>query len=373
MLIYRVIRRWLFAMDAETAHRAVFRAVAGLGRVPGADTLLRGVYGYEHPRLQQELWGRTLVNPVGLAAGFDKDGLLLGPLLNLGFGMVEAGTVTPAAQAGNALPRLFRLVEDEALINRMGFNNLGSAHLQMTLLNLSRKGTKGWVGANLGKNLTTSLEQAHEDYMLGFQRMYSLADYLVINLSSPNTPGLRSLQARAAMEAVIAPMVRERTRLMNSGAPKVPLLVKVSPDLEEDALAGIVTVVNEQGLDGIVATNTTLARRTLRSPNASQSGGLSGRPLRDKSLEMVRELYRLTAGKVPIIGVGGIFDAQDAYRFIGAGACVVQLYSGLIFRGPSLVRHIKKGLVRLLEHDGFATLAEAVGKDHKIARQVAKN
>jgi dihydroorotate dehydrogenase len=345
----------LRALPPETAHRLTLAALAaGLGgRSRGADP----------PELRIRLWGREFPNPVGIAAGFDKDAQVPDALLLLGFGFVEIGTVTPRPQPGNPRPRVFRLAEDRALINRLGFNSGGLDRVIERLQARAGPSTGsrgGIVGVNIGRNRDST--DALADYTEGVRRGAAVADYLVVNVSSPNTPGLRDLQARDALEALLRGLVRARAATRR----QVPLLVKIAPDLDERERADIATVALASGIDGIIVSNTTVARPAgLRSPYARETGGLSGPPLFGLSTEVLRDMYRLTQGRLPLIGVGGIAGADDAYAKIRAGASLVQLYTALVFAGPALLREIKSGLADRLRRDGFASLGEAVGADHR--------
>jgi dihydroorotate dehydrogenase len=305
------------------------------------------------PVLAQRLWGLDFANPVGLAAGYDKDARVPDAMLRLGFGFVEVGTVTPRPQPGNPKPRLFRLEQDQAIINRMGFNSGG---LDAACERLSRRIRSGIVGVNLGKNRDT--DDATDDYGDGILRAARLADYLVVNVSSPNTPGLRELQRRAMLGSLLDRLlsVRETT------GRRVPLLLKIAPDLASEECRDIAQVVLEAGIDGLIVSNTTVERPPdLFSRHAHEAGGLSGRPLFAPSTALLAEMYRLTQGRLPLIGVGGIANAEDAYAKIRAGASLVQLYTALVFAGPALVNKIKSGLAGLLRSDGFGSIAEAVG------------
>ena len=357
--MYPLLRPLLFALDAERAHGLVTAAAALAARVPGFTPLERATYGYRHPALISQVWGQEFPNPVGLAAGFDKDALLVAPLMALGFGFVEVGTVTPRGQPGNPRPRLFRLPEDRALINRMGFNNDGA--LPMAARLGARRSGGGPVGVNLGKNLETPLEDAVSDYLTCLHALYPAADYIVVNLSSPNTPGLRSLQQKETLAALAGLMARERDKLREATGRWLPFLVKIAPDLSEGALADVAQVAREAGIDGLIATNTTTEREGLRDRHREQQGGLSGRPLYPEALRTIGLLRKLAGPELPLIGVGGIASAEDAYGMIRAGASLVQLYSALIYKGPALVRAIKRGLVKCLERDGLANISEAVG------------
>jgi dihydroorotate dehydrogenase len=319
------------------------------------------------PLLRQEVWGLTFSNPIGLAAGFDKNCELPRLWPALGFGFAELGTVTAQAQPGNERPRLFRLTADRALINRLGFNNDGAQAIARSLARRLRRGRPPIpLGLNLGKSRATPLADAAGDYLLSFRLLWPLADYVAINVSSPNTPGLRDLQSEAQLEPLLRVLrdENERCAAAHRAAPR-PLLLKVSPDLDAAGLASIVRVALHHKVAGLIATNTTIARAPLRASAslAQQEGGLSGAPLRDRSTEVIRLLYRLGEGQLPIIGVGGIFTAADAYAKIRAGASLLQVYTGFIYEGPSLPRRLAAGLGDCLRRDGFSTIADAVGRD----------
>lgn len=330
---------------------ALATGLGGLARTP------------DPPILAQRLWGRDFPNPIGIAAGFDKDARVPDALLGLGFGFVETGTVTPRPQPGNPKPRVFRLDEDGAMINRLGFNS-GGLHRFVARLQARRR--RGIVGVNIGRNRDSA--DAVADYTAGVRRTAALADYLVVNVSSPNTPGLRDLQARAVLENLLRQLVAAR---VEAGA-SVPLLVKVAPDLSTEERVDIAAVALATGIDGIVVANTTVARPPgLLSPHARESGGLSGRPLFEPSTALLGEIYRLTQGRLPLVGVGGVASAADAYAKIRAGAALVQLYTALVFAGPALLGQIKTELADLLRRDGFASVADAVGADHAKLAAVA--
>jgi dihydroorotate dehydrogenase len=349
-MLYRTALTLLSGLDPERAHRLAIGALR-LGLVPGDRRP-------DPASLRQTVLGRVFSNPVGLAAGFDKDGEAFAPALKLGFGFVELGSVTPLAQPGNPRPRLFRSIQDRAVINRMGFNNQGAAAMAGRLAGRDRG--KGIVGVNLGKNKNQA--DAIADYVAGTRALAGLADYLVVNVSSPNTPGRRPRQGREPLQALIAAVLRERDfRPLDS---RPPLLLKLAPDLAPADREDIAEVALSSGLDGLIVSNTTIARPAELDPAfAGEAGGLSGRPLFAPSTAMLREFYRLTQGRLPIIGVGGIASAADAYAKIRAGASLVQLYSALVFEGPGLVRRIKQGLAALLERDGFASISQAIGSD----------
>jgi dihydroorotate dehydrogenase len=349
-MLYQRAFPLLDRIDPERAHRLAIAALK--------TGLIAGAQRPDPPILAQTLFGMGFPNPIGLAAGFDKDGEVYRQTLKLGFGFVELGSVTPRPQPGNPKPRLFRLTQDRAVINRMGFNNRGIAAMAARLE--TRNTAQGIVGVNLGKNKDQA--DAAADYAAGTRRLGPLADYLVINVSSPNTPGLRALQSRDSLAALIAAVVAVRNGL----ARRPPLLLKIAPDLIDADRQDIATVALGSGLDGLIVSNTTIARPAGLDPRfAQETGGLSGRPLREPATEILRDIYRRTGGKLPIIGVGGVAGAQDAYAKIRAGASLVQLYTALVFEGPGLVRRIKDGLADLLARDGFANIAEAVGADHR--------
>ncbi len=341
--MYGLIKKFLFTMSPEKAHYWAMNRLktvyaTGIGR-----GLLKSQFTFKHPSLERELWGIRFPNPVGLAAGFDKDAKFTDQLACLGFGFVEIGTVTPRPQTGNPAPRLFRLPADAALINRMGFNNDGAAAARMRLL--QRKESL-IIGGNIGKNKDTPNEQAWDDYEKCFQELFDVVDYFVVNVSSPNTPGLRDLQEKE-------PLTKLLNRLMElnrqKGKPK-PLLLKIAPDLTDTQLDDIVAIVKDTGIQGIVATNTTIDRSNLATDNttvaAIGAGGLSGKPLTKRATEVVLYLHTKSNGSIPIIAAGGIFTAADAKEKLNAGASLVQVYTGFIYEGPYIVKKICKGLVQ---------------------------
>ena len=348
---YRLAGPLIRLFDAECAHGLTLRALKA-GLVPSQPVI-------DDPLLKITLWGREFPNPGGLAAGFDKNAEVPDVMLGQGFGFVEVGSVTPRPQPGNPKPRLFRLVEDRAVVNRMGFNNEG---LDAVAARLARRPRNGIVGANLGKNKDT--EDAASDYEKGVRVLGPLSDYLVINVSSPNTPGLRALQGRAPLEELVG-----RTRAALSAlASAPPLLLKIAPDLTEDDKKDIAEVALAGALDGLIVSNTTIARPdTLVSAHKVETGGLSGAPLFKASTQVLGDIHRLTGGALPLIGVGGIASGADAYAKVRAGASLVQFYSAMVYQGPALVTRIKRELAGLLRRDGFTALAQAVGADHKGA------
>ncbi|HEY3917027.1 MAG TPA: quinone-dependent dihydroorotate dehydrogenase [Stellaceae bacterium] len=341
----------LFRMlPPEAAHRATIRALAaGIAPKAAASDPLS---------LEVRLWRQRIPNPVGLAAGFDKDAEVPDAMLAFGFGFVECGTITPLPQRGNPKPRLFRLPEDRAVINRLGFNSAGVVATARRLA--ARRGRPGFVGANIGKNRDTLDDVG--DYVEDVRVLAPLVDYLAVNVSSPNTPGLRDLQRKSAVTRLIGKLMEARAQTSLRNPP--PLLLKIAPDLGAEERADLAEAALSSGIDGLIVANTTVARpASLTSPTAHEPGGLSGAPLFEPSTAILAEMYRLTAGKLPIIGVGGIASGADAYKKIRAGASLVQLYTALIFHGPGLVARINGELAALLARDGFTSVAAAVGAD----------
>lgn len=350
---YALARPLLDLLPPETAHDATLAALA-LGFGPRARRA-------PDPALAVTAWGLSFANPLGLAAGFDKDARVIGPVLDMGFGFVEVGTVTPRPQPGNPKPRVFRLAEDGAAINRLGFNSRGAEAAAERLGAWRAGGRMGIVGVNIGKNKETS--DAAADYREGARRLGAYADYLVINISSPNTPGLRDLQAAKDLEGLLA-AVGDGLADLPGGAP--PVLVKIAPDMADETLADIAALAVAGRMDGLVVSNTTVARpEGLRSRFKDEAGGLSGRPLMAPSTRVLAECRRATGGKVPMIGVGGVAGPEDAYAKIRAGASLVALYTALALEGPGLIPRILDGLGPLMRADGFANIAEAVGAEHR--------
>ncbi len=348
---YRVFTRLLHLLDPEMAHHvAVWSAQHHVApRLPG----------WEDPILAVTLWGRRFENPVGLAAGFDKNAVAVDALQRQGFGFIEVGSVTPRPQPGNPRPRLFRLPRDQAVINRMGFNNDGHGAV---MARMARRRHARPVGVNLGKNRDSPMNP--DDYVAGVRAFAAISDYLVINVSSPNTPGLRALQGRAPLAEILEAASAAR-REMELEQP-TPLLLKIAPDLAEGELADVAEVALRNGIDGMICTNTTAERPPrLRDPGRLEAGGLSGPPLFEVSTRVLSRMYRLVGGKIPLIGSGGIDSGAAAYAKIRAGATLVQLYTALIYQGPGLVNRVKRQLATLLRRDGFSCLAEAVGSDHR--------
>jgi dihydroorotate dehydrogenase len=332
---YRLARPLLFSLPPETAHHLTLRSLAWVER--------RGLIGAPVASAPCTVMGLTFPNRVGLAAGLDKNAECIDGLAALGFGFVEVGTITPRPQAGNPTPRLFRLPAARALINRMGFNNLG---VDVLLENIRRSSFSGIIGINIGKNADTPLEHAADDYLIGLRKVYAHASYVTVNLSSPNTPGLRSLQHGQELEKLLHLLKTTQTALAAEYGKYVPLLIKIAPDLEPAELQDIAVRLLAYEIDGVIATNTTSARTGVAHlRHGQESGGLSGAPLYERATDIVRELHRITQGKIPIIAAGGIFSAAHAAAKIEAGASLVQLYTGLIYQGPGLVKACVKALV----------------------------
>ena len=379
--VFRQLRPLLFSGDAETAHERMLSSVEMVSKIPGVIPFLRWQSREESPVLHTKLFGKTVNNPIGLAAGFDKDGRIYPALFALGFGFVEIGTVTPLPQAGNLKPRIFRLLEDQALVNRLGFNNQGIQKLvekldlgtkkippeEADMINQSseqhEKFSSGMLGINIGKNGDTSLEKAREDYVSALSALHPFADYFTINISSPNTEGLRRLQEKQMLRELLESVCSRRDKLDQNHIRKTPLLVKLSPDLDDQGLQNCTGVIKEFPIQGVIATNTTLDRQQLKSSQKIEQGGLSGKPLKERSTEVVRTLFQELGNEVTIIGTGGIFNGTDAYQKIRAGAAAVQIYTALIYEGPGLVRRIKQELSELLERDGFNCVTDVIGFD----------
>lgn len=371
-MLYALVRPLLFRLSAERAHR-----LAGAALVPWQMALQRRPPRPPppDPLLAQRLWGLEFANPLGLAAGFDKNGELPHVWAALGFGFAELGTVTALAQAGNPQPRLFRLPDDGALLNRLGFNNRGATRVAAELTARLAGGRPPIpLGINLGKSKLAPLDDAAADYCASLRALHGLADYLVVNVSSPNTPGLRDLQAEAQLAPLLAALQAENRRLADAagGAPR-PLLLKIAPDLADEALPSIVALARAHDLAGLIATNTTIDRGALPAghPLAGEPGGLSGAPLRARSTAVVRALYRIAGPGLPIVGVGGIASGADAYEKIRAGAALVQAYTGFVYRGPRFAALVLDELRALLRRDGFAAVSDAVGVDAGRAPAIA--
>ena len=360
---FKYTKHLFHAMDPETAHKAGLLAMKN-GLHPQYEAI-------QDDRLKVTLWDRQFPNPVGLAAGFDKDAEVMYAMLQMGFGFVEVGTVTPKPQAGNPRPRVFRDPSNEAVINRMGFPNGGLEKFKTNVEKFleTKPRPKGILGINIGMN--KDQKDPAKDYCYLIRSIGAYADYFTINISSPNTPGLRNLQSRENLLPLIEQVKETRAKACDKKFPP-PLLVKLAPDLDDQQIQELATTAMDADIDGLILTNTTLERpEFLPEKFRDEMGGLSGKPLTDKSTEIIQKFYALTKGQIPIIGVGGISSGQDAYDKIKAGASLVQLYSALVYHGPEIANQINQDLLKLLEKDGYTNLSQAVGADHKDLKQCA--
>ena len=351
MNYYQYLTPLLFKISPERAHTlAIFALKYGL--LPAQQQI-------DYPVLKMQCCGIDFPNIVGMAPGFDKDGEVVGPLFKQGFGFVEVGTVTPKPQPGNPLPRLFRLEQDKAVINRFGFNSKGS---DVMLRNITKKPSGGVVGVNIGKNKDSKNDG--DDYVVLLQKFYGLSDYITINISSPNTPGLRDLHDKNALEQLLVSIMNTKAECRKASDKNIPIFLKISPDIQQDEQKHIAELSIKHKVDALIISNTTIGgRKILRSPDAQETGGLSGKPLFKSSTDLLRAMYQQTNGDIPLIGVGGISSAEDAYQKIKAGASLVQLYSALVYQGFELVNQINKGLVELLKKDGYTHISEAIGAE----------
>ncbi|OEK04092.1 quinone-dependent dihydroorotate dehydrogenase [Roseivirga misakiensis] len=342
-----IIRPFLFTKNAESAHYFAFRWIKRLFKFPGARSIAEGLYDYNAPSLVSECFGLEFKNPVGLAAGFDKDAKISDELSSFGFGFIEIGTITPKPQEGNPKPRLFRLPDDKSLINRMGFNNEG---LDAAIERLKHRKSDVLIGGNIGKNKVTPNEEAVNDYLTCFNGLHPYVDYFVVNVSSPNTPNLRALQEKEPLKHILNSLQEAG----KSFSDHKPILLKIAPDLSEDQLMDIVEIVNETGIAGVIATNTTISRSGLKTPSQTieeiGAGGLSGKAVKNRSTEVISFLHKKSNGSFPIIGVGGIQTAEDAIEKLKAGASLVQVYTGFIYEGPGMVKRINKGVAQWKEN-----------------------
>ncbi|MDB2695006.1 quinone-dependent dihydroorotate dehydrogenase [Flavobacteriaceae bacterium] len=332
------IKPVLFLFDPEWVHHTVFATLKAVNRIPGMGSLIRTFYQVKDKRLERKLFGLTFPNPVGLAAGFDKDAKLFQELFNFGFGFIEIGTLTPKPQLGNPKKRLFRLPEDQGLINRMGFNNEG---VEVAVDRL-KKNKNVLIGGNIGKNKVTPNEEAVSDYVYCFEALFPYVDYFVVNVSSPNTPNLRALQDKEPLTHLLQTL---KTLNLKKPDPK-PILLKIAPDLTDEQLMDIIDIITSVNIEGVIATNTTLSREGLLSQQKTEMGGLSGKPVADRSIEVIRFLSKKSNKAFPIIGVGGIHSPQDAIDKLEAGASLVQLYTGFIYEGPAVIKKINKAILR---------------------------
>ncbi len=361
-MIYKILRPLIFAMDSEKAHNL---AIGFLKYFPNLANCLSARFSYKS--LEQEICGISFKNPVGLAAGFDKNGEAVRAMSGFGFGFLEVGTVTLVAQPGNEKPRMFRLAQDMAIINRLGFNNKGADNLleNVKRFDFAKSGDSAGkliCGINIGKNKDT--KEALDDYLPLIEKFYEKASYITVNISSPNTKGLRDLQGANELSEFLAQIMAKKSEMKKLSQKETPIFLKIAPDLDEKQQKEIVKVVLKSKVSGLIVSNTTIDRpKSLKSVGKNEIGGLSGKPLFEKSNEVLKNIYKLTKGEVPIIAVGGVFDAKDAYRKIRFGASLVQIYSGLIYNGPGMVEEVSKGLNKLLKQDGFDNISQAVGKD----------
>jgi dihydroorotate dehydrogenase len=351
----KLVRPLLFALSPESAHDAGMLALRRLVGAESVQNLAASRFCENDEILRTRLFGLDFANPLGMAAGFDKNGRVVDQLAALGFGFVEVGTVTFHPQPGNERPRLFRLPADEALINRFGFNNDGASAVVERLRHIRRKCV---VGVNIGRNKEVANDDAIANYLSSYDIAAEVADYIAVNVSSPNTPGLRDLQREESLRELLTALRHRNTKS------RIPLLVKIAPDLADGEIESIAAAAVEIGLDGIIATNTTIDRSQLRI-KTGEAGGLSGKPLKNRSTEVVARIYGVTNGKLPIIGVGGIFSGEDAYEKIAAGSSLVQAYTGFVYAGPYFARDVNKRLAEILRERGFCSVAEAVGSASK--------
>jgi dihydroorotate dehydrogenase len=350
--VYELLKPWLFRQDPETIHERMMHLLAWLGQRGPSLELIRQLFSLRDPRLEVSAFGLRFPNPIGLAAGFDKNALAVRSWAALGFGHVEIGSVTALPQPGNPRPRLFRLLQDQALINRMGFNNEGAQAVAARLARLQETFGRPPVplGINLGKSRVASLEEAPQDYLQSLSQLWPYGDYFVINVSSPNTPGLRALQDKDRLEELLAAL----TGFVQG---QKPLLLKIAPDLSWEQIDEILALVEQYRLSGLIATNTTTARSGLQTP-IDEAGGLSGKPLGARSLEVLKYLHARLQGRLPIVSVGGIFSAEDVWERLANGATLVQVYTGLVYEGPFLLKKLCRGLLRKMAREGIASLAQ---------------
>lgn len=363
-MVYRLLRPVLFQVDPERAHELAMGRLETLDRSPRLLEIVGKHFRVDDPRLRTKVWDLAFPSPIGIAAGFDKNARAPSALAALGFGFVEVGTVTALPQEGNPKPRIFRIPESRALVNRLGFNNEGKDAIAARLAKAGRPPVP--LGVNIGKSRATPIERAVEDYVASFEALEPYADYAVVNVSSPNTPGLRELQGRDHLARLVSALSDRAQALARvRGSDPVPLLVKVAPDLDDRQLEEVLDVVRAEDVAGVVATNTTIGRPGVDSPVAMEAGGLSGAPLKPRALEIVRRVHSAIGRGTPVVGVGGILTGDDAYDFIRAGASLVQIYTGFIYGGWNSARDVGMRLAERLEEDGFATVADAVGADAK--------
>lgn len=361
--MYANIRNLLFKIDPEKAHTRTIHALKMMQSFSFARNMYDKNMRLNDSRLECKLLDIKFPNPIGLAAGFDKFADVYPALASLGFGSVEVGSITPKPQPGNPKPRLYRLPEDTALINRMGFNSEGLNRAKQNFMTLPRPNIP--LGINLGKNKDTPNSDATLDYQKGLETLYTYGDYFVINISSPNTEGLRDLQYVDTLKPLLTSILNKRNELCKKHNVYRPIILKIAPDLTPEQLEGVITIIQEVKIDAVIAANTTISRTNLNSKFQKQIGGLSGKPLNHRSTEIISKIYRQTQGKLPIIGSGGIFTGADAYEKIKSGASLIQIYTSMIYRGPSVAKHINQEILTLLEKDGLTNITEAIGLYHK--------
>jgi dihydroorotate dehydrogenase len=362
MFYKNLIRPLLFMGDPENTHEQTLTLLSTIGSLEG---VLDRLYSVQDKRLQVRLGPLTFANPVGLAGGFDKNAVAVRAIAGFGFGFMEIGAVTALAQPGNPKPRLYRLPEDRALINRLGFNNEGATAIAARLRRLRESGRPLWIplGINLGRSKIVETKDAVPDFLAAFDKLYSYGDFFTLNVSSPNTPQLRDMQEKNLLKGLLQAIQRRNRELAGRVGQRVkPVLVKIAPDMEFSQADDIIQVAISEQIDGIIATNATAFLRETLVSASREPGGLSGKPLRALATSFVRHLYQAVQGKLPIIGVGGIFSAEDAYEKIKAGASAVQIFTGFVYEGPGIAKRINEGLIRLMERDGYRSISEAVGR-----------
>lgn len=356
MNIYKILAPFIFLFQEEKAHEM---AIKSLRFLPNFMTLFCLKRNYKN--LENKVFDIDFLNPIGMAAGFDKNAEIALTLEKFGFGFIEVGTVTPKAQAGNAKPRIFRLKEDKAIVNRLGFNNLGSEVFGQNIENVRSK-ISAPLGINIGKN--KDQENALTDYVNLLERFYEKASYVTINISSPNTKNLRDLQSEDQLDLFLKEIMKEKAKLVKKHKKNIPILLKIAPDLTLEEQKNIAKITLKNKIDGVIISNTTIDRKLdLQSKNQDQTGGLSGAPLFEKSNEVLKNFYKFSEGKIPLIGVGGVSSAEDAYKKIKSGASLVQIYSAFIYEGFGLVERVKKDLSKMVEADGFKNISQAIGRD----------
>ena len=357
-MLYSAIRKVLFQFDAEKMHDLTIDFCQKASLIPGLQSAVKMMYGYNDPRLEVTIGNLRFSNPIGLAAGFDKNGVAINLLQNLGFGTIEVGTTTPKPQPGNPKPRLYRIKEERAIINQRGFNNDG---IDMLINHIKIAKPKSPIGINIGKNKNTSMSSAVDDYIIGIKKAWLYSDYITINISSPNTPDLRLLQKKEHLDNFLSRIMDTKNELSNKYHKKNQIWLKIDPDLNDKELETIAELALLHKIDALVITNTTLYKQSLKPEYQNLSGGLSGKPLLKISNEVLRRIYLLTKGEIPLVGVGGVFSTKDAYQKILLGASLVQIYTGLVYNGPKVVKNIKLGLINRLEQEQCKNIMARIG------------